>query len=150
MRKSSHSMASPILMMSSRVIEGRKSTITRDRRHGSPTIGCFQMKTGKYIERAAKSLFFAPKVLLRYGTLSPTKVRLNGCGNWIHIDPNDRRAASLSHSSKFVAMPISPCPRPRTNASTPTSCSARMVPKPTVGFQATGLSAKIYKSSQRR
>lgn len=59
------------------------------------------MKPGKHIERAAKSLLLAPKILLRYGTLSPTQVRIVGCDHWIHIDPDDRRAIK-----KFVHDPL--------------------------------------------
>lgn len=59
------------------------------------------MKPGKHIERLAKSLLLAPKILLRYGTLSPTKVCFNGCENWIYVDPNDRRVIK-----KFVHDPI--------------------------------------------
>ena len=50
------------------------------------------MKLGKLIERSIKSLLLAPATLLRYGTLRPTRARLLDCSNWIHIDPNDRRA----------------------------------------------------------
>lgn len=59
------------------------------------------MKLGKFIERAGKSLMLAPATLARYGTLKPDRVRLHGCSNWIHIDPNDRRAIK-----KFVHDPI--------------------------------------------
>lgn len=59
------------------------------------------MKLGKFIERAGKSLMLAPATLARYGTLMPNRVRLHGCSNWIHIDPNDRRAIK-----KFVHDPI--------------------------------------------
>jgi len=59
------------------------------------------MKPAKRLERALKSLLLAPKILLRYGTLSPTRVKFDGCDNWIHIDPQDRRAIK-----KFVNDPV--------------------------------------------
>ncbi|MGA0846842.1 MAG: FkbM family methyltransferase, partial [Luteolibacter sp.] len=59
------------------------------------------MKIGKIIERAAKSIILTPATLARYGTLRPTRVRLDGCTNWIHIDPTDRRSIK-----KFVHDPL--------------------------------------------
>jgi FkbM family methyltransferase len=59
------------------------------------------MNPGKKIERALKSLLLIPPTLLRYGTLRPTRAKLSDCDNWIHIDPDDRRAIK-----KFVHDPI--------------------------------------------
>ncbi|MFZ9936130.1 MAG: FkbM family methyltransferase [Luteolibacter sp.] len=59
------------------------------------------MKIGKIIERATKSIILTPATLARYGTLRPTRVRLDGCTNWIHIDPADRRSIK-----KFVHDPL--------------------------------------------
>jgi FkbM family methyltransferase len=59
------------------------------------------MNLSKTIERATKAAFLAPRTLLRYGTLRPSRAKLTGCDNWIYIDPNDRRAIK-----KFVNDPI--------------------------------------------
>ena len=59
------------------------------------------MKICTYIEGALKSLLLAPATLARFGTLRPTRVRLDGYNNWIHIDPSDRRSIK-----KFVHDPI--------------------------------------------
>lgn len=50
------------------------------------------MSIAKKLENFAKSLVLAPRVLLRYGRLRPTRTRLIGCDHWVHIDPTDRRA----------------------------------------------------------
>jgi FkbM family methyltransferase len=59
------------------------------------------MKLRRLIERTAKSVLLAAPTIARYGTLLPSRVKLNGCSNWIHIDPRDRRSIK-----KFVHDPI--------------------------------------------
>lgn len=59
------------------------------------------MRLGKSVERLAKSMFFAPAILARYGTLRPTRVHVHGSANAIHIDPSDARARI-----KFIRDPI--------------------------------------------
>jgi len=65
-------------------------------------------KLGTRIERAFKFVILGPRIVARYGTLNPRKVRLTGSDNWIHIDPRDARARK-----KFIYDPL------RGRASTP-------------------------------
>jgi FkbM family methyltransferase len=59
------------------------------------------MSIGKKLENFAKSLILAPSILIRYGQLRPSRVRLIGCNHWVYIDPSDRRAVK-----KFINDPI--------------------------------------------
>jgi FkbM family methyltransferase len=59
------------------------------------------MRLGTQIEYAVKSVIIAPRLLARYGTLRPQRVRLNGCDNWVHINPADGRAVK-----KLIRDPI--------------------------------------------
>lgn len=59
------------------------------------------MSLGTSIERFAKHLLLAPRVLARYGTLRPSRIRISGCKHWVHIDPTDRRAVK-----KFIYDPV--------------------------------------------
>lgn len=68
---------------------------------GFKVLALNDMKLGKRIERAIKSLYLAPLTIVRYGTLRPQKVKLSDCDNWIHIDPIDRRAVK-----KFIQDPL--------------------------------------------
>jgi FkbM family methyltransferase len=59
------------------------------------------VRLGAKIEYAFKSVIIAPRLLARYGTIRPERVRLNGCDNWVHINPTDGRAVK-----KLIRDPI--------------------------------------------
>jgi len=59
------------------------------------------MRLGARLESLFRAGWLLPRVVLRYGTTSPSRVRLPGCANWIHIDPTDVRARK-----KFIYDPL--------------------------------------------
>jgi FkbM family methyltransferase len=43
----------------------------------------------KRLEKSVKQALVHPLALLRYGSARPSRAKLRGCDNWIHIDPDD-------------------------------------------------------------
>lgn len=50
------------------------------------------MAIGKKRKNIAKAIVTALRVVIRYGQLRPSRVRLIGCNHWVYIDPSDWRA----------------------------------------------------------
>ncbi len=59
------------------------------------------MALGTRVEYAFKSVTIALRLLARYGTLHPNRVRLRGCENWVYINSKDGRAVK-----KLIRDPI--------------------------------------------